>query len=184
MIFFVPGFISMRVYTLIVPAERHDFSKQLFDAIAFSSINFALLAWPIYLIHSNEFPTSHPIYYYFLTLLILFVAPVVWPFLLYKIMSSKFFKRHFLDPYPRAWDKFFALKQPLWVIVHLKSGSKIGGVYSGNSHTSAYPSSEQIFLEEVWTIDPATNKFISKKPRTGGLIINKDDFSYLEFYKN
>jgi hypothetical protein len=40
-VFFLPGFISMKVYDLMAPGERRDFSKSLFEAISYSTLNFA-----------------------------------------------------------------------------------------------------------------------------------------------
>jgi len=31
LVFFIPGFISIRVYDSLVPSERRDLSKSLFD---------------------------------------------------------------------------------------------------------------------------------------------------------
>jgi len=36
-VFFVPGFISMKVYDLLVPGETRDASKSLLDAISYST---------------------------------------------------------------------------------------------------------------------------------------------------
>lgn len=38
--FFVPGFLMIRIYDLLVPTERRDFSKSVFDAVAYSAVNF------------------------------------------------------------------------------------------------------------------------------------------------
>lgn len=43
LIFFIPGFVSFKIYDLLVPGERRDFSKSAFDAIAYSALNFAIL---------------------------------------------------------------------------------------------------------------------------------------------
>ena len=46
--FAVPGFISIKVYELLSPRMAKDSSQQLIDAVAYSSINYALLIWPVY----------------------------------------------------------------------------------------------------------------------------------------
>ena len=33
LIFFIPGFISLKVYDLFIPSERRDFSKSFFEAL-------------------------------------------------------------------------------------------------------------------------------------------------------
>jgi hypothetical protein len=41
LIFFIPGFITLKVYDLLIPGEVRDFSKSLCDGGAYSSLNFA-----------------------------------------------------------------------------------------------------------------------------------------------
>jgi hypothetical protein len=41
LIFFVPGFISLKVYDLLIPSEARDFTKSVFDAIAYSTLSFS-----------------------------------------------------------------------------------------------------------------------------------------------
>jgi hypothetical protein len=43
LLFFVPGFISIKVYDLLVPSERRPFQNTLAEAIAYSAVNFAIL---------------------------------------------------------------------------------------------------------------------------------------------
>jgi len=44
--FFVPGFLMIRVYDLLVPTERRDFSKSVFDAFRLYSFAFDVVtAW-------------------------------------------------------------------------------------------------------------------------------------------
>jgi Family of unknown function (DUF6338) len=43
LLFFVPGFISIKIYDLLVPSERRDFQSTLAEAIGYSAVNFAVL---------------------------------------------------------------------------------------------------------------------------------------------
>lgn len=74
LLFFVPGFISMKVYDLYVPSERRDFSKSLLEAVSFSCVNFALTYWAIVAIHLDGFPLKNPICYYLSSIGILFLS--------------------------------------------------------------------------------------------------------------
>lgn len=40
-LFFVPGFISLKIYDLLIAKEQRDFSKSCFDAVGYSAVNFA-----------------------------------------------------------------------------------------------------------------------------------------------
>src|SRR3989339_615214 len=87
LIFIIPGFISIKVYDLIIAGERRDFSKSIFETIGFSALNFAALSWLIILIHSGNFYNAHKYLYISLLFLILFIFPVCWP-ILFSILSN------------------------------------------------------------------------------------------------
>ena len=182
LIFFVPGFISIKVYDLLVPSEKRDFSKSLFEAISFSCVNFALTYWAIVAIHSNNIQVNHPFCYYGSSVLILFVAPILWPLIYLKIISTPFFMEKTIHPIPKPWDYVFSQRKPLWVIVHLKDGRRIGGFYGTESFASSYPTNEQIYLEEVWCLDEK-GKFLERIARSKGIILSKEDFEAIEFFE-
>ena len=45
--FVIPGFISIKTYQLAFPGIDRATSDQLIDAVAYSSINYAILIFPI-----------------------------------------------------------------------------------------------------------------------------------------
>jgi hypothetical protein len=182
LIFFVPGFISIKVYDLLVPSERRDFSESLFEAISFSCVNFALTYWAIVAIHSDNFQINYPICYYISSIIILFVTPTLLPIIYLKILSMPFFKNKTIHPMPKPWDYVFSQQKPFWVIVHLKDGRRIGGLYGENSFASSYPANEQIYLEGIWNLDEK-GKFLERIERSEGIILSKEDFEVIEFFK-
>lgn len=181
LIFFVPGFVSMRVHDLYVPSERRDFSKSLMEAVSFSCINFAIFYWAIVAIHSEGFPSEHPVWYYLSSVAILFVAPIFWPILYSWTMGLPFFRRRTIHPIPKPWDYLFSQGDSFWEIVHMKDGRRIGGRYDTRSFASSYPAEEQIYLEEVWHLDKK-GRFKERVESTQGLIISKADFEAIEFF--
>jgi len=182
-IFFVPGFISMKVYHLLIASERINFSESFSEAIGFSSINFAAFSWLIIIINRNSFYKNYFTWYLIIVLFIIFVAPIIWTILYVKVAKSKKFRKYILSPIKNPWDYFFEQKKSCWVVVNLKNGEKIGGVYSDNSFSSAFPNKEQIYLEELWLLN-VKGDFIRKKNRTKGILILGDDIKSIEFYKN
>lgn len=70
----------------------------------------------------------------------------------------------------------------MWVLVHLKSGKMIGGLFGKESFASSFPNSQDLYLEAVWKID---NKGLFKEevPQTRGLLINSSEIEFLEFYR-
>src|SRR5690606_40625695 len=56
--FVIPGFISIKCYQLAFPGTARPSSEQLVDAIAYSCINYAVLAVPIVLIERSTLSQS------------------------------------------------------------------------------------------------------------------------------
>lgn len=181
LIFFIPGFISIKVYDLFIPSERRDFSKSLFEVMGYSAINFAALSWLIILIHSNNFYSTHKIIYFLFLLIIIFIIPIIWSLVFLKILSWPPISKKIVHPIRKPWDYVFGRKLCYWVIVHLMDGKKIGGIYDKNSFTSSYPAEEQIYLEQVWHLDEKGG-FMKPVERSGGIIILGKEISSLEFF--
>lgn len=181
-IFFLPGFISTKVYDLLISTDRRDFSKSLFEVIGFSTINFALLSWLIYLNIIKAYWVSYPILFILSVIVIFFAFPTVLPIIYLKTIQTKYFSKFIVNPIQKPWDFIFSKRQAFWVIINLKNGVKIGGVYDENSFSSSYPSKEQIYLEQVWKLD-SNGVFLEPIERSKGIIILGDDISSIEFFQ-
>ncbi len=182
LIVFVPGFVSLKVYDLLIPGERRDFSKSLFEVIGYSALNFAILSWLIILIHSKDFYGHHRLLYFGSLFLILFIFPILWPFVYLKLSSWNAFAKRFIHPIPKPWDYVFGKRQRFWIIVHLKDRRRIGGRYDTNSFASSYPANEQIYLEEVWELGEKGN-FVKPVERSKGMVILGDEIVAVEFFE-
>ncbi|HYA15333.1 MAG TPA: DUF6338 family protein [Syntrophales bacterium] len=181
LIFFIPGFLSLKIYDWLVASEKRDFSKSLFEVIGYSAINFASLFWLIILIHRANFYERHFILYFFALLLILFIIPICWPFIFITLSKTKLLAKYLIHPWPKPWDFVFASKESFWIIVHLKDGKKIGGKYDTKSFTSSYPVEEQLYIEEIWDLDE-DGRFKQPVERSRGMIFFKDDILAVEFF--
>jgi len=182
LIFFVPGFISIKMYDLLIASEKRNFSKDLLEAVGYSSLNFAALSWLIILIHSADFYTNHKVRYIIFLFIILFIMPTLWPFLFLKIANWNPIKKYIVHPIQKPWDYVFSKKKSFWVIVHLKDGRRIGGRFDTNSFASSYPCEEQIYLEEVWKLDDK-GAFVKAIERSKGIIILGNDISAVELFE-
>ena len=181
LVFILPGFISLVVYDFLIPSIKRDFSKSIIEIICFSTLNFIVLSILIYVNYQYDFYHSC-LFLFFPSLLIIFlVMPALWPIIFIKISNTELFKKYFIHPIAKPWDYFFGKKEAAWVIVHLKNGKMIGGLYSKDSFASSYPDKEQIYLEEVWRVDN-NGAFISKVDRTKGIVIIGEDISSIEFF--
>lgn len=179
LIFFVPGFISIKIYDVFVPGERRDFSKSLLDAVAYSALNFVALSWLIALMRSGQMPLW---LWYVSFFLVCVAAPAAWPVLLFKFRNTARVAKHIPGPISGVWDAVFAQRQQYWVIIHLKDGRRIGGVYSTRSFTSSSPAAPEMFLEEVWQLSE-TGVFEKPVESSAGILVLAAEILGLEFFQ-
>jgi hypothetical protein len=180
LIFFVPGFISLKVYDLLIPSEARDFTKSFFDAIAYSTLNFAALLPLIMAVGSGHLSAW---IWYPAILVVLIGMPALWPVLFLRIRKHPKVAQRITSPNARVWDEIFAKRIPYWVIVHLKDQRRIGGLYGGRSFASHSPAAPEIYLEQVWYVDENggfTGKVVES---TAGILIMGKDILALEFFQ-
>ena len=182
LIIFTPGFVSLRVYDLLVPSTKRDFSKSIFEILGYSFFNFAALFWLVIPLFSNSFYNDHRFWFIVFGLITFLIAPSIWPFLWLKLTTFDLVNRFIINPIPKPWDFVFGKKEEFWVLIHLTDGSKIGGRYSGKSFTSSYPSPEQIYIEETWKLSE-TDAFLEPVERSEGALVSADNIKLIEFYR-
>jgi hypothetical protein len=68
------------------------------------------------------------------------------------------------------------------MLVHLKDGRTVGGLYDEDSFASSYPESEDLYLQEVWKLNEQGG-FIEKVPNTRGLLINYEGIEFIELFE-
>jgi len=182
LVFFLPGFISLKVYDLLVPNEKRNFSHDFLEAVSYSILNLGLLVF--LLAPAIHFKWYENIWIFcILAFLTLLVFPSIWPILFHWLSSKKIFSRWFVSPIKRPWDWVFARLEPTWVIIHLHDGRKIGGIWDKKSYASSFPIKEQIYLEKVWRLDE-NGGFESPIEGSKGIIILGQDISSIEFFEN
>ena len=99
LVFFLPGFISLKIFDLIVPNPRRDFSKSLLEAIGYSALNFAALSWLILILLLYQASYKDHLALYSLGIaFILFIMPVIWPILLRQVLCSSSLSKYFVNP--------------------------------------------------------------------------------------
>ena len=178
--FVVPGFIAIKVYELLSPSTQVDTSKQVIDAVSYSCLNYAILLWPIYCVESSDLRTSHPQIYALFYMGVLFFAPVLLVLFWKYLRELDWIQKFVPHPTQKPWDFVFAQRRTYWVIVTLKNGEKIGGMYGPNSFASSAPSEEQIYLEEQWILND-DGGFERRAEQTSGIIILSSEIRSVEF---
>jgi len=177
--FVIPGFISIKTYELLFPSSSRTSTEKLIDAIAYSSINYALLALPIIWVEKSSIKDDCTFWYYLFYIGVLFIAPILWVFIWKYLRTREFFQKNAPHPTGKPWDFVFSQRKPYWVKVVLKDGTIIGGRYAENSFASSAPSDEQIYLEECWVLNDKGG-FERKKNDSAGVIILTSEISHLE----
>jgi len=180
-IFFVPGFIYIKFYRLLVAEVRADFSKDLYEAIGYSFLNAILFSYPLFLIHSKNYIQTCTILYFLIMALIILVSPVLLATAYSKLTQSKWYFKRMIAPTKSAWDSFFSKRESYFVIITLKNGRRVGGKYGMNSYSSTYPNPKEIFIEQVWKLN-SNNGFESVVSQTEGMLITENEISTIEFY--
>lgn len=83
LVFVVPGFVALKVYDLLIPAERRDFSSSIVEVISFSMVNLAIMSWAILLLIKGQFYKEHQTLFLLSAVGILFVTPAGLAILVY-----------------------------------------------------------------------------------------------------
>lgn len=180
--FFIPGFVSIRVYDTLIPSVKREFSKGLFEVLSYSALHYAFLSPLLIMFYRAGFPQQPTVWHALLVLLVLVLIPASWPVLLLKLSSLKPIADRIMHPMPTPWDCVFFARPVFWVIVHLRDGTRIGGKYGGKSFSSSHPHPEQIYLQEVWALDPA-GKFLRAVDQSKGIIVFGGEIRAVEFFE-
>lgn len=178
-IFFVPGCIFMESYSLVIPTGRIDYSKS-WQKIVVYSIVFSGATYFLYDLAKFE----HIAWANNLILILgIFIVPAITPFLFLRLQNIKWFHDNMLLPHPTAWDYIFNKRKSYWVILNLKSGDRIGGIYDVNSYTSAFPYEHDIYIEKIWELDE-DGGFIQQIEQSAGMWVQGSEISAIEFFVN
>ncbi|GAA4361183.1 DUF6338 family protein [Kangiella marina] len=180
LLFVIPGFISIKTYQIVFPGTVRAASDQIVDAIAYSSINYAILFYPITLVEGKELRDYSSFCYYLFYVFVFLLAPILWVILLKYIRTRNVFQKNAPHPTEKPWDFVFAQRREYWVKVTLKNGTVLGGKYASKSFTSSSPSEQEIYLEESWVLSEKGG-FLKKKDRSEGVLITSGEISFLEF---
>jgi hypothetical protein len=115
------------------------------------------------------------------------VLPVGWPLLFFSISRlrpmQKFVRDPLATPWDRVFDRFQQRNRPVGVILHVKGGSRVGGVYASESRASSYPEPNQIYLERVYPLTDDGRFGPAPINKTLGILVNGSDISAIEFFE-
>lgn len=181
-VFFIPGFVMMKTYNLLVARDKVDFSSDFLEAIAFSCLNYAICSPLILITYTKAWFAFYPNLFLIIVLLVELIIPIIIVWIYIKIINGNWAAtRNILSPNRSAWDEYFSRREGTWIIVTLKDGGKIGGRYTGNSFASSYPLTD-IYISELWKLSNLGG-FLSMVPNTNGILILNNEIRHIEFIK-
>lgn len=150
--FVVPGFVAMKVYSLLNPVKRLDWSAAAVEVVSYGSIHLAIW-WPVIaepvrdganLFDSPWFAAAGAG--------ILIFSPALLAVLASWLRRTEMVRRWLTHPLPSAWDYCFEKQRSCWILFTLKNGTRFGGYFGRNSFASSYPEPPDIFVEDLWRV--------------------------------
>lgn len=176
----VPGFIAVKIYDLLVPSERCNWTSHLMEVLSYGPINFVLW-FSVLLPSGSSAPTDSWLFRLWLVLALL-VSPASMAILVYFLLCSRFLRRWIRHPTPSAWDHVFVSGFGDWVVCHLKTGTVVAGRLTEHSFASTYPRRQDLYLGEAWEIGKS-GRITRPVARTAGVLVSMEDCEFLEFFK-
>ncbi len=84
------------------------------------------------------------------------------------------------NPIPTAWDYCFSKQnEGIWIIVTLKNGKEIYGLFDCNSFASSDYEERDLYIEKVYDINDDMNW--NDNPQSKEMLICKDEIETIEF---
>lgn len=183
-VFMMPGFICMKVYSLLYPMQIRDFNQNILDSITYSCViygfNSVFILLVEYLKQSYSFPILYSIFYFY----IIFISPVALAYIWVRFRESEWLRElNIAHPDNSPWDFVFKTRTACWVIITLNDSTKIYGKYGSGSFVSSYPHEPQIYLNECWHPNEKGG-FKEKHKASAGIIILSKDIRSVELFED
>lgn len=180
--FIVPGFISMRVYSLLRPTDSGPLKENIYEAVTFSVINYVLMEWAVPLAREYGSTPNGTIPRIVLLAAAFLVVPALLPVLLDFALRKLEVYEGILKRTKTAWDDYFLRRRSCWIIVHLKDGRRLGGYFGNKSFASLYPNSGHLYLQELWRLG-SNGEFEAQVEGSEGIILRPDDYQMIEMFE-
>jgi hypothetical protein len=176
-----PGFLSQRVYRLIMPAGDVDWKDGLLAAMFYTVINDILLFPLLLIVVDGKNALSSPWLYWLSLFGLVLAGPVAWPPLWVWIATKTKLRKWLIIPYRSASDYFFSRRSTCFVVVHLKDGSMIGGWLGEASYVTTYPESGDLYLSAAVRL-AADGELGAPVPTSLGVLVRRDEYTHLELH--
>ena len=186
--FLVPGFILQLTLSTFVPQKEEQTDLSLLRFLALSCVNYALWAWLVFLIVRTDFYLVHPYWTAAAWSVIILVSPALLGLLLAHFSQKETLRRLLqrigfapIHEIPTAWDyKFSRTESALWVLVTLKDGARVAGLFGSRSLASSKSGERDLYIQKVYKI-PSTGTW-QPVSRSEGILLMGDQIKHIEFW--
>lgn len=176
----LPGFISIRVFELLVPARSTSTGREALEALSYGAVNFGI--WLAPLLYGFDWLRARPIRFGLVMFAVLVVSPALLAIGARILLAWSVVARWVRSPVPTAWDHFFGLRRAAWMRLRLKSGQVVGGFYGDRSFASSDTAGRDLYLELAWRLDPQDLSFVEPAERSLGVLVSRDELEYIELF--
>lgn len=142
----VPGVLSLKVYDLIVPGAQRTAGIATLEALAYGTVNLALLYAPAAWLVAN---LGSQFALYGAIVLGMLVLPALIGVGAAYLRQRSPLRRLLVHPTPKGWDYFFQKREACWVLFHLRDGRMVGGLFGPRSLASSFPHTEDVYVEQA-----------------------------------
>jgi len=186
--FLVPGFVWSAVLSMLVPGRGVGDQVRFVELLSLSCINNGFWSWVLFPIFTTGFLERHPYWSGLALFGIMFLSPVVLGLASGRFQQKESVARFLgwlglrtVHPIPRAWDWHFGRSKPYWVLVTLKDGSRLYGLFHSRSFAASDPEHRDLYLEAQFR--PLEDGQWAPVEDTGGVLIMADQIAAVEFRK-
>jgi hypothetical protein len=188
-LFIVPGFVTVSAFRTVVPGRRTSDASFFLGCLTASCINAAVWFWLPYLALSQGYFETQPIWAVFAWLWVGLIAPALMGLVLGWLTSRQVGKRllnplglSFVNPIPTAWDYKFSHVGSRWVLVTLKDGSRVAGLWGHRSFASSFAGERDLYLEQTYVVSPEAGKPWTPVTNSDGVLIASGEIRSIEFW--
>ena len=186
--FLVPGFVWSAVLSMLLPSRGAGTQVRFVELLSLSCINHGLWSWALFPIFQTGFLEREPYWSGLALFGIMFVSPVVLGVASGGLQQKEVVARFLawlglrtVHPIPRAWDWHFGRLKPYWVLVTLKDGSRLYGLFHSRSFAASDPEHRDLYLEAQF--QPLPDGQWAPVEDTAGVLIMADQIAAVEFRK-
>jgi hypothetical protein len=176
-----PGLLSLVVYRARVPGPLLAWKDSFAVAAFCTALNYILLL-PLTLIVLAGPTETTAVTYWAAAVAVFLIGPVMLPIAWSRVRNTSWMNRMFVAQYATAWDFYFLRRSPVFVLVHLKDGSRIGGYWGPGAYASLSPHAGDLYLSHVYQID-ADGRLGDEVPLTDGALVSRGEYTHVELFK-